>query len=86
MSPPTFDPAAPPTCLELIDEAVAAAKRAAHACRDGLAREHFEYALALLRESWIAESGQDARNAEKVCGDVRWAVEVFSKLATKEGA
>lgn len=85
MSPPDPD-SAPPSRLELIDEAVAAAKRAAHACRDATAREHFEYALALLRESWIAESGQEARSAEKVIEDVNWAVNVFSALAGREGA
>jgi hypothetical protein len=85
MSPPDPD-CPPPSRLELIDEAVAAAKRAAHACRTKRGREHYEFALALLTESWIAEDGQEARSAEKVSGDVRWAVKVFSALAGKEGA
>ena len=68
----------PPTVLELIDEAVAAATDAAHFCSNRLARDHFEFALALLRESWIAESGQNARSAEKVVADVREAFEIFA--------
>jgi hypothetical protein len=64
--------------LTLIDEAVAAAKRAAHSCRDRRAREHLEYALALLRESWVAEDGQQARGAGKVIEDVRWALNLFA--------
>ena len=47
----------PPTNLELIDIAVSSAKRAAHSCYNPQAREHFEYALALISESWIAEDG-----------------------------
>ena len=85
MSPP--DPeSAPPSRLELIDEAVAAAKRAAHACRTRRGREHYEFALALLTESWIAEDGQDARSAGKVIEDVAWAMNLFAALAGKEGA
>ena len=68
----------PPTVLDLIDEAVAAAKDAAHSCRTRAARDHFEFALALLRESWIAESGQDARKPEKVVADVREAFDLFA--------
>ncbi len=68
----------PPTILELIDEAVAAAKTAAHSCREPKARDHFEFALALLRESWIAESGQEARSAGQVVADVRGAFEMFA--------
>lgn len=71
--------------LVLIDEAVAAAKRAAHACRNETAREHFGFALALLRESWIAEDGQQARSAGKVIEDVRWAMNLFSAVFAKEG-
>ena len=60
--------------LELIDRAVDAAKEAAHACRNKEARECFEFALALLRESWIAESGQKARGAEGVIADLKWGL------------
>jgi len=84
MSPPDPD-RLPPTCLELIDQAVAAAKRAAHGCRDGKAREHFEFALALLRESWIAESGQEARGADRVIADVKWTLSLFASVFGKEG-
>ena len=84
MNPP-FVPVAPLGVLALIDEAVAAAKRAAHACRNETAREHFEYALALLRESWIAEDGQQARDAGKVVADVRWAMNLFAAVFAKEG-
>ena len=85
MSPPDPD-SVPPSRLELIDEAVAAAKRAAHACRTRRGREHYEFALALIRESWIAEDGQDARSAGKVIEDVAWAMDLFAALAGKEGA
>lgn len=81
---PDHDP--PPTVLELIDEAVAASKHAAHSCRDERAREHFEFALALLRESWIAESGQEARSAGQVVADVRSAMNLFAAVFNrKEG-
>ena len=84
MSPPNPQSAVPPTCLELIDEAVAAAKRAAHGCRDRRARDHFEYALALLRESWIAESGQDARSAGQVITDVRETMNLFALVFSQQ--
>lgn len=70
--------------LALIDEAVAAAKRAAHACGEPQAREHLEYALALLRESWVAEDGQQARGAGKVIEDVRWAMDLFAAVFAAE--
>ena len=73
-----------PTTLELIDEAVAAAKLAAHCCRDRRARDHFEFALALLRESWIAESGQDARSAGQVVTDVREAMNLFALVFSQQ--
>lgn len=76
----------PPTVLDLIDEAVASAKRAAHACRDETAREHFEFALALLTESWVAESGQEARSAGRVIADVQSAMNLFAAVFNrKEG-
>jgi len=78
MNPPPLDP--PPTTLELIDTAVAAAKHAAHCCRNDTAREHFEFALALLRETWIAESGQKARSPAQVIADVNWAMKLFASI------
>jgi hypothetical protein len=69
------------TALELIDHARDAAKAAAHACRDETARRHFEYALALIGEAWIAESGQEARPPEHIIADVRWALDLFADLA-----
>ncbi len=79
MNPSTL-PEAPPSTLELIDAAVAAAKRAAHSCRDETAREHLEYALALMSESWIAEDGQEARSAAKIITDVRSALDLFAAV------
>jgi hypothetical protein len=70
----------PPTTLELIDLAVAAAKRAAHSCRNEAAREHFEYALALMSESWIAKDGQEARSAAKIIGDVASTLDLFASV------
>ena len=83
---PNPDTKPPQTILELIDEAVAAAKHAAHRCRDRKARDHFEFALALLREGWIAESGQEARSAGQVVADVREAMNLFAAVFDrKEG-
>ncbi len=70
--------------LELIDAAVAASKEAAHACHSQAARDHFEFALALLQESWIAESGQEARSAEKVIADVRWGLRLIAAVFAKK--
>jgi len=66
--------------LELIDRAVDAAKEAAHACHNEQARECFEFALALLRESWIAESGQTPKGAEKVVADVKWGLRLIEAV------
>ena len=66
--------------LGLIDQAVSAAKQAAHAAHDETAREHFEFALALLRESWIAESGQVARSAREVVEDVERGLRIIARL------
>jgi len=71
----------PTETLALIDRAVDAA---AHACRDKQARECFEFALALLRESWIAESGQKSRGAEKVIADVKWGLRLIAAVFSKE--
>jgi hypothetical protein len=70
----------PPSTLELIDIAVSSAKHAAHSCRNETAREHFEFALALLRESWIAESGQEARKPLKVVSDVQRMSDIFAAV------
>ena len=69
----------------LIDEAEAAAKIAAHSCRSQKARDHFEFALALIRESWIEESGQEARSAGQVVADVREAFELFAAVFNQKG-
>lgn len=69
------------TSLELIDRARDTAKAAAHSCGDETARRHFEYALALIGEAWIAESGQQARTAERITADVRSALDLFAALA-----
>lgn len=69
--------------LELIDRAVDAAKEAAHACQNEQARECYEFALALLRESWIAESGQKARGAEGVIADVKWGLRLIATVFKK---
>jgi hypothetical protein len=65
--------------LELIDAATAAAKRAAHACANPLTKEHLEHALALalIGESWIAESGQNARKQQAVVADVASSLNLF---------
>ena len=73
------------TTLELIDCAVASAERAAHCCDNKAAREHFEFALALLRESWIAESGQEARSAAQVVANVREAFDLFAAVFDLKG-
>ena len=68
------------TTLDLIDRAIAAAKHAAHSCHNDTAREHFEFAMALLRETWIAESGQEARSPAQVIADVNWAMKLFASI------
>jgi hypothetical protein len=70
----------PPGPLGLIDIAVSSAKHAAHSCRNETARELFEFALALLRESWIAESGQEARKPLEVVSDIRKVTAFFSAI------
>lgn len=82
MKPPAPNPTRqkPPSALELIDLAVASAKHAAHSCRNETAREHFEFALALLRESWIAEDGQEARKPLKVVSDVQQMADLFAAI------
>ncbi len=82
----TASPQARPETLELIDAAVDAAKEAAHACHNEAARECFEFALALLRESWIAESGQKARGAEGVIADVKWGLRLIAAVFAKAEA
>jgi len=72
-----------PTTLDLIEAAHAAAKRAAHSCHNPQARECFEYALALMSESWIAEDGQEARSAGKFIRDVRSALDLFTAISAK---
>ena len=74
----------PPSTLELIDLAVSSAKHAAHNCRNETARELFEFALALLRESWIAESGQEARGAGQVVSDVVKMTAFFSAISNQQ--
>jgi hypothetical protein len=83
MTPPPASAETPPGALDLIDTARAAAKRAAHACHDPQAREHFEYALALIGESWIAEDGQQARSPARVIADVRSALALFAAISAK---
>ena len=80
MTAKTTDYKKPPSTLELIDVAVGSAKHAAHNCRNDIARDLFEFALALLRESWIAESGQEARKPLKVVSDVREMADLFALI------
>ena len=84
-TPPETFGGYPTQTLVLIDAAVDAAKEAAHACRSEAGRECFGFALALLRESWIAESGQNARGAEKVIADVKWGLRLIASVFEKEG-
>jgi hypothetical protein len=70
----------PPSTLELIDQAVSSAKHAAHSCRNETARQLFEYAMALLRETWIAESGQEARQPLEVVSDVQRMTDIFAAV------
>ena len=71
------------TALELIDRARDIAKAAAHSCSDETSRRHFEYALALIGEAWVAESGQEARTPERIIADVRCTLDLFAALAPK---
>jgi len=78
------DPSPPDGALALLDRAAGAARAAAHACHSPLAREHLEYALALLAESWIAEDGQQARTPARLIADVRGTLGLFAALAGEE--
>lgn len=71
----------PPTALELIDRATAAAKAAAHACRRDAARRHFEFVLAHLAEAWLAEDGQPARTPARLAADLTRVLALFDSLA-----
>lgn len=86
--PPTADPdpSPPAGALALLDRATGAARAAAHACHCPLAREHLEYALALLSESWIAEDGQQARTPARLIADVRGALDLFAALAARSAS
>jgi len=70
--------------LALIDRTLEAAKASAHTCQNETARTHHEFALALLRESWIAESGQKARDAATVIEDVRKGLRLIARLKELE--
>ncbi len=56
--------------LDTLDQIIKSAQEAAHRLHNAEARLLAEYALAHLRESWIAESGQAARTPPKVHEDV----------------
>ncbi len=86
-NPASFPKGAVEYALKQIDQAIAATKQAAHAVTDPQAKEHLEYALALVTECWIAESGQQARPAQEVITNVRSALELFDALEAygKEG-
>ena len=74
----------PPGPLDLIDTAVSSAKHAAHSCRNQTTRDLFEFALALLRESWIAESGQEARKPLEVVSDVQQMTAIFAAVFNQQ--
>lgn len=84
MTTRTTDYEKPPTTLELIDIAVSSAKHAAHSCRNQTTRDLFEFALALLRESWIAESGQEARKPLEVVSDVQQMTAIFAAVFNQQ--
>ena len=71
--------------LNQIDKAIAATKQAAHAVTNPQAKEHLEYALALITECWIAESGQQARPAKEIVSNVTSALEIFDALEAFTG-
>ncbi len=66
--------------LNKIDQAIAATTNAAHAITNPQAKEHLEYALALVTECWIAEDGQQARPAKEIVSNVTSALEIFDAL------
>jgi len=68
-----------------IDEAIASAEQAAHACRSPLAREHLEYALALLRESWITERNEEGKNPGEVIAEVREGMALVAAVFNTKG-
>ena len=73
----------------MIDRAVAAAREAANTCRNEAPRECCEVALALPRESWIAESGfrnGGAQGAEGVVADVKRGLRLIVAVIEKAEA
>ena len=57
--------------LELIDAATCAAERATHASQNEDTREFLDFALALMKEAWICEDGQECRQPAEVIDEVR---------------
>ena len=68
----------PEGLLALIEAAEAATTTATQASQNPLARAHLEIALALIREAWIAEDGQEARPAFEVIAEVQEAENLFA--------
>ena len=62
--------------LELLDGAAEAAVEVAHISQNEKTKSHLEYAIALLREAWIEESGQHAKDTEQVIEDVDYGIKL----------
>lgn len=67
--------------LELIDQATAATTKAIQAGTNPQAKEHLEYARALVTESWIAEDGQQARDPQTIVTEVKNSFALFDTIA-----
>lgn len=76
--------------LELIDAATCAAERATHASQNEDTREFLDFALALMKEAWICEDGQECRKPAEVIDEVRRTGDlldlVFEKVQAKEAS
>ena len=71
--------------LALIDKTISDTTQAAHCCSNPLAKELLEYALALVTECWIAESGQPARDPHIIIAEVKSTDDLFTAVFGKEG-
>jgi len=59
--------------LDLLDEAAEKAEHVSRLSGSETTKDQLEYAVALIREAWIGESGQEAKPAQQVIEDVSYA-------------
>jgi len=68
--------------LDLLDEAAEKAEQVSRLSGNETTKDQLEYAIALIREAWIGESGQDTKQAELVIQDVSYAKSIVGLAFT----